>query len=212
MSLPRPPLLVITDRRAAPRPLAAVVAEALDAGCRWVMVREKDLAADALAALTAELVALAAPAGARILVNGDHDAAQRAGAAGVHLPQGRSLAAARAALGPSALIGVSAHSRAEAEAAAQGGADYVTLSPVYATDSKPGYGPALGPRGLRSARVPGLPALALGGVTPQRVGACIDAGAAGVAVMGGVMRTARPGSAVAEYLRALEAASAPAVK
>jgi thiamine-phosphate pyrophosphorylase len=68
----------------------------------------------------------------------------------------------------------------------------VTYSPVWATASKPGYGPALGPEGLRVGcdAVPGTPVVALGGigVGSGRVAACRASGAAAVAVMGEVMR------------------------
>ena len=61
----------------------------------------------------------------------------------MHLPSDGDPIAARALL-PQALIGASAHSAEEAAALLRAGADYVTVSPVFATESKPGYGPALG--------------------------------------------------------------------
>jgi len=74
------------------------------------------------------------------------------------------------------------------------GADYVTVSPVFLTVSKPGYGPALGTDGLARivARVAG-PVIALGGVTAANAASCRAAGAQGVAVMGEVMRAADRG-------------------
>ena len=63
-----------------------------------------------------------------------------------------------------AIIGVSAHSLADVAAAAATGADYVTLSPIFLTESKPGYGPALGIESLRTAAALGIPVLALAGV------------------------------------------------
>ncbi|MGH6976892.1 MAG: thiamine phosphate synthase, partial [Stellaceae bacterium] len=78
--------------------------------------------------------------------------------------------------------------RAETE-----GADYVTLSPIFATASKPGYGPALGLDELADLAAKSLiPVLALGGVDAAAVGSCLAAGAAGVAVMGAVMAVADP--------------------
>ena len=70
--------------------------------------------------------------------------------------------------------------------------DYVTLSPVYSTQTKPGYGPALAP--ARASALAGeVPWLALGGIdTPVRAAACAAAGARGVAVMGAVMRATDP--------------------
>lgn len=202
------PLLVITDRKAAARPLIDVVAAALDGGCRWIMVREKDLDATALSALVGEIVGLGERYGARISVNANAAVARSCGAAGVHLPAGHDVGEARAAFGPGALIGVSAHSLAEAQNAARAGADYVTISPVFASASKPGYGPALGLGGLgRIVAEVAIPALALGGVTARTAADCLRAGATGVAVMGAVMRAADPAAAVGALLAALEGAA-----
>ncbi|WP_366972818.1 thiamine phosphate synthase, partial [Thermoflexus sp.] len=55
MRLPQPPLLVITDRRRARRPLLELLEELFAAGVRWVMVREKDLPETELAALVEEV-------------------------------------------------------------------------------------------------------------------------------------------------------------
>jgi len=198
------PLLVITDRKATARPLVDVVAAVLDGGCRWIMVREKDLDAAALRALVGEIVGLADRYGARISVNANAAVARVCGAAGVHLPAGYDVGEARAAFGPGALIGVSAHSLAEARRAAHAGADYVTVSPVFASASKPGYGPTLGLDGLgRIAAKIAVPALALGGVTARTASDCLRAGAAGVAVMGAAMRADDPAAAVSALLAAL---------
>ncbi|GIF46122.1 thiamine-phosphate pyrophosphorylase [Asanoa ferruginea] len=99
-----------------------------------------------------------------------------------------------------ALVGRSCHDAAEVAAAAAEGCDYVTVSPVYLSASKPGYGPPLGPPGLAALTRNAPPVYALGGVSPAEAAACRAAGAYGVAVMGAVMRD--PDS-VADYLRAL---------
>ena len=119
---------------------------------------------------------------------------------GVHLQSSASLATARQGLGMRAFIGVSAHTLHEVEGCSCRGADYVTLSPIYGTASKPGYGPPLGPAILKQAAACGIPVLALGGVTVERIAECRSFGAAGVAVMGSVMRATRPGAVVEELL------------
>ena len=101
-------------------------------------------------------------------------------------------------------VGLSCHTLDDVRRAAEAGADYVTLSPVFLTDSKPGYGPALGPGIITEAERFGLPVLALGGVTPQNAAVCRAAGAAGIAVMGGVMGADDPGAAMAVLIRAWE--------
>ncbi len=203
MTLPRPPVLLITDRHQARAPLEDVAAAAFAGGCRWLLVREKDLPRAERLELARALVSLAGPYGAVVQVGADPEIAKAAGAGGVHLPRGGDPAAARALLGPEALIGVSAHGLAEARRAARQGAGYVTLSPVFESPSKPGYGPALGLASFgRIAQALPIPALALGGITADRAPACLDAGAAGLAVMGEVMRAADPGAKVARLLRA----------
>ncbi|MGE0748410.1 MAG: thiamine phosphate synthase [Rhodospirillales bacterium] len=200
MKLPTPPLLVITDRLNAAYPLHTIVDAAFMAGGRWVMVREKDLDDAALAALARDVAARGRRYGATVVVNG----LAVDGCAGVHLPHGRDVAAMRRRLGKDALLGVSAHSLAEIVAAADAGADYVTLSPIFLTASKPGYGPALGLAGLRAAAAASpIPVIALAGITPDTVADCITMGAAGVAVMGTVMRADDPVATVRRYLEAL---------
>lgn len=201
--LPEPPLLVITDRTMTTRPLTDVAAAVFAGGCRWLMLREKDLDAAARDALAAEIIALAKPYGARVTVNRD----PTEGAHGVHLPQGHSVRRARRRAGREALIGVSAHSLEEARSAAHEGADYITLSPVFPTAGKPGYGPALGPDGLShvAARL-AIPIIALGGVDADTAAACLEAGAAGVAVMGGVMGASDPQAATATLIESINCA------
>ncbi len=126
--------------------------------------------------------------------------------ASVHLP-GTSSAemsavvdGVRRRVGSAALIGISAHSQGDVAAAAAAGADYVTLSPIFLTQSKPGYGPALGVAALRSAAASRIPVLALGGVTAANAGQCLAAGAGGLAVMGEIMRADDPFHALAALL------------
>ena len=205
-ALPSPPLLVISDRALCRGDVIDTLAASFRGGSRWAMLREKDLPLDALRALARRLVAAADPFGAMVLLNGEAELALEVGADGVHLPQGRSVAQAREALGTDALIGVSAHSLEEALAAEAAGADYATLSPMFPTETKPGYGPAFGlDEFARVAREVKLPLVALAGIDAANARGCIEAGAAGVAVMGGVRRAADPAAAT----RALVAAVAP---
>jgi thiamine-phosphate pyrophosphorylase len=203
MRLPAPPLLVISDRRQAPRPLEELAEAIFAGGCRWFSLREKDLPAAERRALLRSLVTLGRRWDATVTVHEDVDAAVRSGAGGVHLPSRGSPAAARARL-PGGLIGASAHSIVEASALLGSGTDYVTISPVFPTASKPGYGPAIGLDSLAgiAAQVPG-PVIALGGINPATAPLCVSAGASGVAVMGEVMRAADPQAVVEAILAAI---------
>jgi len=204
-TLPDPPLLVISDRSQATRPLVEIAAAAFEGGCRWFSLREKDLPAAERRVLLAELVALGQRYDAAVMAHDDIDAVEAVGAAGVHLPRGSDPAAARRRL-PQGLIGVSTHSAAEAAAQLRAGADYVTLSPIFLTDSKPGYGPALGLDTLADVAqaVPG-PIIALAGIGPDNAAACLAAGARGIAVMGEIMRAANPETTVRLLLAAMAA-------
>jgi thiamine-phosphate pyrophosphorylase len=204
MSLPQPPLLLITDSVQAHLPLLEVVTAAFEAGCRWVSLREKALPAAHRAALLGRLVAGASARGAVAMAHGDIATAAKAGAGGIHLSRPAQVAEARTVLGLGRLIGVSAHDEAEIAAAAAAGADYVTLSPIFPSASKPGYGPALGLEGLAAlAGRSALPIIALGGITASSAHACLSAGAAGIAVMGEVMRSAAPAAVMNGLLQAM---------
>ena len=184
-------LVVLTDRRLAAGPLVAVVRAAVRGGAAWVVLRDKDLPYAERAALAAELRDVV-PAG-RLIVAGPDPL----GGDAVHLAEADPLPA-----GPMRVVGRSCHGvpRLSIE-------DYVTLSPVFPTSTKPGYGPALLPEG--AARLAGrVPWLGLGGIdSPDRAAACAAAGARGVAVLGAVMRAADPERVAAELAEAFAAGS-----
>lgn len=90
------------------------------------------------------------------------------------------------------------------EAAGENGVDYVFVSPVFPTTSKPGYGPALDVAGLEAiCAASQVPVYALGGITPANARACLAAGAAGVAVMGAVMAATDPERTTGELVEAV---------
>jgi thiamine-phosphate pyrophosphorylase len=197
VKLPAPPLLLVTDRRQARRPLVEVVGAALVAGCRWVSVREKDLPEEEQIALARMLMPMVRRHGARLMVHGDAALAKACGADGVHLPSGSDLAAARALLGADKLVGVSIHIVTEAEALDPTVIDYAIAGPAFETASKPGYGPEIGRKGLAEiARASRVPVLAIGGLNAVRAAEVLAVGPVGIAVMGGIMRASDPGQEV----------------
>lgn len=214
-----PLLVLVTDRAAARGSLPEAVEAAVAGGVDWVQVRERGLEGAALLALVDACRAAAARGAARrggaarVLVNRRLDLAMAAGADGVHLGTGAvPTGVARALLGAAAVIGVAAHAPAEvAEAAASGLLDYAHLAPVFAPLSKAAERPPLGPEALAEAARHGLPVLAQGGVEVRNAGACVEAGASGVAVTGAILGAPDPGAAAAALRRALEGATtAPA--
>jgi thiamine-phosphate pyrophosphorylase len=207
--LPDPPLLLVTDRRQARRPLGEIVGIALAAGCRWISLREKDLPDDEQVPLVRVLLPMTRRHGALLTVHGEAALAKLAGVDGVNLPAGSDTIAARALLGPQKLIGVSIHTVGEAEALDPAVVDYAVAGPAFETVSKPGYGPEIGRKGLAEiARAARVPLLAIGGINTLRIAEVIAAGCAGVAVMGGVARAADPAREVGALVATLNGARA----
>lgn len=200
------PLLVITDRHQAGRPIELIAEAVAQAGGRWLLLRDKDLKPAERRSLAGRLGVIARRHRMHLSVSCDVDLAAEYSAS-VHLQTAAAVGAARQRLGSGAFIGVSAHGLNDVEAAAAAGADYVTLSPIFLTSSKPGYGPALGVAAIEPAAKFGVPVIALGGVTANVVRFCLDAGAAGVAVMGEIMRSGDPGRCVGGLLAACRAAT-----
>ena len=134
---------------------------------------------------------------ALFVVNDDVDAALALDADGVHL--GRDDPGAERAVGAGLLLGISASSVEEAQAGETAGAAYVGAGPVWATPSKPDADPPIGLEGLAAiCRAVSIPVVAIGGVDASNARACLDAGAAGVAVV----RAALDAEAVNEALGA----------
>jgi len=201
------PLLVITDRHQARHPIETIADAVGRGGGRWLMFRDKDLDPAERQRLAARLAAIAGRHGMHFSVSRDVDLAAQFGAA-VHLQSAAAVGAARQRLGRGAVIGVSAHGAHEVAAAVAAGADYVTLSPIFATSSKPGYGPALGIAAIAPAARLGIPILALGGIGAASVRLCLDAGAGGVAAMGEVMRADDPCGTVRDLVAMCNGATA----
>jgi len=204
--LPDPALLLITDRRQARTPIADIVEAACAAGCRWFSVREKDLGPQEQVVLAKSLLPIARHLSARLMLHGDAALAEAAGLDGVHLPAGGDAAHARALLGSERLVGISIHSVAEAAKLDPALVDYAIAGPAYETESKPGYGPALGAQGIAAiVGAAGVPILAIGGITADSARHMRKSRAAGIAVMGAVMRASAPGEEIKRLLAALAA-------
>ncbi len=178
-------LYYITDRNQLKnRTLEGCIAGAITAGVDWVQVREKDLPARRLLALADEALGLSRGQGkTRVILNDRLDVAIAAKAHGVHLGT-RSMPAesVRKLAPPEFIVGVSCHSLEEALSAQAAGANYLLIGPIFETPSKLPFGPPLGLAKLRevTSRI-SIPVFALGGITLDRVAACRENGAAGIA-------------------------------
>jgi thiamine-phosphate pyrophosphorylase len=146
------------------------------AGLRWLLPQAQEIAS------------LCRERGAHFIVNDRLDLALAVNADGVHLGQDDlPPTAARAALGQGKILGVSTHSLEQAIRAAEEGADYLGIGPIFATSTKAiGYEP-VGCAMIRQLRARlELPLIAIGGITLDTISSVIRAGAAGVAVISAI--------------------------
>ena len=186
------------DENARQRALLAKIAEATRCGVEFIQLREKDLCTRELEALTRAAMRVVREnlptgrekreAGTRLLINSRSDVAIACWADGVHLrsddispPEVRKIWE-RAEHPAGALISVSCHSADEVAHASSAGADYAVFAPVFEKKFAPQTIPA-GLDGLREACRQKIPVFALGGITFLNAGACIAAGATGIAAI-----------------------------
>lgn len=202
-------LYLVLDVAACGR--AALVDTALAAvrgGATLVQLRDKTASHAALIASGTALVRALAGIGVPLIVNDDVEAAIACGAAGAHVGQGDlSPAMARARLGPDRILGLSVETVAQAAAADPALVDYVGISPVFGTGTKPDHAPPLGLQGLAAATAATrLPAVAIGGLAAEHAAAVLGAGAAGMAVVSAICGQPDPEAATRRLAEALAAA------
>ena len=185
-----------------------VAERAMEGGVTMVQLRWKHAASDALVALGQRLAPICARFDVPLLLDDRADLVARAGAHGVHVGQrDMPVAAARAAVGPAAIVGLSIEDASQL-GTITGDVDYVGVGPIFHTATKPDHAPPLGIAGL-AALAPRLdvPAMAIGGVDVRVAGALREAGAAGLAVVSAIARADDPREA-ARALRVAFAARA----
>lgn len=172
----------------------------VEAGVDGVQVRAKSLGGRALLDLTLAVLDLVPDA--TVVVNDRLDVALAAGAAGVHLGSADLCVAAARRIAPELLIGATCRSRSAVEAAAADGADYAGFGPVFPSSSKEGLPDLLGFSALGDAAGV-LPLIAIGGLTAATARSARDAGAHGIAVIGGLWRQPDPVLAAKELVAAV---------
>ncbi|TAM17339.1 MAG: thiamine phosphate synthase [Rhodanobacter sp.] len=180
-------LYAITD---GPRDdLLDVVTQALAGGARLLQYRDKTTDHARRHAEAGALQQLCRSCGAALIVNDDVALAQAIHADGVHLGrEDGELAAARAALGSQAIIGVSCYDSIDrARATVAAGADYIAFGAFFPSPTKP-HAPRATPELLRQSATFGVPRVAIGGITPDNAPSLVSAGADFLAVISAVFR------------------------
>jgi len=197
-------LYFVGDRAA----LTGTLEGALRGGVDVVQLRDKHATDDELLTAAARARDLCAAHGALFLINDRPDLAAAVGADGVHVGQDDApVSTARAAVGGQAIVGLSTHSIAQAEAGARSGADYIAVGPVHATPTKLGR-PAIGLAPIRHAAAHiALPWFAIGGIEPATIEAIVAAGARRIVVVRALARASDPEGAARALRIALEARS-----
>lgn len=206
-------LYLITDRTKTIAGLEEAVKQALSAGVKAVQLREKDLSIKELIVLAKTLRVLTHQYNAMLFINDRVDVALAVGADGVHL--GVSSIPVKAVrklvkgvsdpLNKDLLIGVSCHSLKEASDAQEGGADFVTLGPVYETPSKEKYGRPIGLLPIRNAKKTlKIPIFAIGGIKSDHIEGIKKCRADGIALISGILAQGDVKAAAKKYLELLK--------
>ena len=188
--------------------LVDLAREVVAGGARLLQIRAKALSSRELVEACRAVVAVAASAGARVVVNDRADVAALTGAAGVHLGQDDlTPAEARAIVGPEAIVGLSTHTSVQIATAAASAVSYVAVGPVFQTRTKDTGYAAVGLDLVRVAAATGMPVVAIGGITVDRVAPALAAGAASVAVIGDLLAGGDPAARTRALVAAAVAAS-----
>jgi len=181
------------------------IAQALIAGgARLIQVRDKNAGAGEFLKRVQRVLAIAPP-DAQIIVNDRADIARIAGAAGVHLGQtDLPPSAARAVLGPGRVVGCSTHNLDQAREADRSPVDYIAVGPIFATTSKQNPDPVIGLEGLSEiSKAVQKPIVAIGGITLERAGDVLGAGAHSIAVIRDLLVSSDMTTRTREWIKAL---------
>jgi thiamine-phosphate pyrophosphorylase len=173
------------------------LAAALRAGVDIIQLRLKDASDEEIVGAGRRFARATADHGALFIVNDRPDLVAATDADGVHVGQDDlSARDARAIVGPDRLVGLSTHTPAQIDAAADLPIDYIGVGPVYATPTKPGR-PAVGLELVRYAATDAtVPFFAIGGISPENADSVLRAGAERIAVVRAITEAADPGRAV----------------
>lgn len=166
---------------------------ALDAGCTWIQLRFKEQHEAAVRPLAETVRKLCADYKAFLIINDHAHIAAAIEAHGVHLGlQDMPIAAARAIVGPTRLVGGTANTLEDVRQRIAEGCDYIGLGPFRFTTTKAKLSPILGIEGYTTLMQTlhrenmAIPIYAIGGITPDDIPALRATGIYGVALSGAI--------------------------
>lgn len=167
--------------------LAQQVEAALRGGATMVQLREKELEGEALEQEAREILAVCRKYGVPLLINDDVMLAKKIGAEGVHVGQSDMAAAeARSILGPNAIIGVTARTVEQAQAAEKAGADYLGSGAVFGTSTKKDAKPLDPAYFQQICESVSIPVVAIGGITANNIRQLEGRKMSGFAIVSGI--------------------------
>jgi len=202
-------LYLVTDERLSRgRSTAEIVRAAIRGGVDAVQLRGKDLPIREQLAIGRALRTITREAGVLFIVNDRVDLALALDADGVHVGQDDLTAdVVRRLVGPGRIVGVSAATIAEAQAARDDGADYIGVGPIWGTATKADAGEAVGPGLIATLKgAVELPMVGIGGINAGNAAEVIAAGGDGVAVVSAIVSAADPEAAARDLKARIVAA------
>jgi thiamine-phosphate pyrophosphorylase len=190
-------LYLCCDARPHDEDPEALLRAALGGGVDIVQLREKELERDEILRAASTFRRVADTYSALFIVNDDPDLARACDADGVHVGGHDEVTAARAHLGPEAIVGLSTHSEGEIAASAELPVDYIAVGPIWETPTKPGR-PGVGLELVSHATEHAPhPFFAIGGVDPSNAGRVVAAGARRLCVVRAIRDADDPAAAAA---------------
>lgn len=202
-------LYLVTDRGLARgRTTLEILTAAVRGGATVIQLREKDCSTRDFIDQALGIKKFLSAQGVPLIINDRMDVAQAVKADGVHLGQtDMPLEMAKSILGDSMIIGISAESLEDAIVAEKGGADYLGVSPIYATPTKTDTAPPLGLEGLREIRkAVRLPLVGIGGLNRDNAAEVVRSGADGIAVVSAIVAADDPELAARELKDVIDGA------
>ena len=180
---------------------------ALEAGCKWIQLRMKDVAVETVRQLAEELKKACENRHALLIIDDYVEVAREVKADGVHLGKNdMPIEEARKLLGEGFIIGGTANTFEDVKRHYEAGADYLGIGPFRFTTTKKNLSPVLGLEGYRNIKQQMieagiiLPAVAIGGITVEDIPAILVTGIEGIAMSGAILQAHDPDAEIKRIL------------